>query len=262
MRHIQTHFQEFLQMLRWKNSIITILMLFYYRYKKIKKTIPLTLRGNDIWIRTTTPDINVALDTLGSELEPLKYFLDSNRKGLIIDAGGYIGTSAIKLASLFPECNIVTVEPSSENFSILKKNIIGKSKINAINCALHRIETIATLRDRQTGEWGFSIIAENSDRHRSNIIEDVKTTTINKILEASDSDRIYILKMDVEGSEKMILESSSEWIDKVDILVIELHERIVAGTEVIFRNATKGRINIKFGGEKYFSLYTKIFINN
>ena len=40
-----------------------------------------------------------------------------------IDAGGYIGTTAILYAQLYPQAKIIVIEPMPENLEMIRKNI-------------------------------------------------------------------------------------------------------------------------------------------
>ena len=43
--------------------------------------------------------------------------------------------------------------------------------------------------------------------------------------------------MDIEGSERGVLANSSTWIDRVDALVVELHDRKAPGCTAAFETA-------------------------
>jgi hypothetical protein len=59
------------------------------------------------------------------------------------------------------------------------------------------------------------------------------------ILKISGDERISILKMDIEGAERVVFQHGYErWIDRVDAIVIELHGSVAA--EIFFR-AIHGR---------------------
>jgi hypothetical protein len=46
--------------------------------------------------------------------------------------------------------------------------------------------------------------------------------------------RVDLLKMDVEGAEKEVFESSAAWIENIDAIVIELHDRYKPGCSRAF----------------------------
>jgi hypothetical protein len=49
---------------------------------------------------------------------------------------------------------------------------------------------------------------------------------------------IDVLKMDIEGAEKEVFQDASKWVEKVGILVVELHEHLRSGCNRSFYNAT------------------------
>lgn len=73
------------------------------------------------------------------------------------------------------------------------------------------------------------------------------------ILERFGISSIDILKLDIEGGEKKVLEDSHNWVDKVRVFVAELHDRIVPGCSDVFEIAT-GAFKLKNKrGEKVFA---------
>ena len=57
-------------------------------------------------------------------------------EGVIIDAGGYIGTAALTLSELFHKAHILFIEASSANFELLKRNVANSPNIQPIRAAL------------------------------------------------------------------------------------------------------------------------------
>lgn len=63
-------------------------------------------------------------------------------------------------------------------------------------------------------------------------------TTIESVLSKSGFDRTGILKPALEGTEKEIfLDHFKKWIDKEDLLIIELHDRLKSGCSLAFFSA-------------------------
>jgi hypothetical protein len=57
----------------------------------------------------------------------------------------------------------------------------------------------------------------------------------------------------VEGAEREILKASADWMDRTEIVIAELHEKIAPGAEAAFAAATAGRVNRWLPGEKVMS---------
>ena len=237
----------------WRsNSPGFALRLFTYNLLGIKRVFRAQLYGFEVSLRSGTPDLLVAMESLGRELEPVTSCYGKHEAALIIDAGGYIGTAAMKLARSYPECQIVCLEPSSENLALLRINVATYPNIKVVQAALAATESQVTLRYPGRKQWGFTIIAESDDSDHA--IESVKTTTIDKILVDENRDRLFILKLDIEGAEAEIFGNSDGWIARTDIIIAELHEWLMPGAEAAFHTATEGRQNRFMPGEKVVSL--------
>jgi hypothetical protein len=57
----------------------------------------------------------------------------------------------------------------------------------------------------------------------------VDAVTIAEILEQSGADCIDILKLDIEGAEREVFSHNSNWLEKVNLLIIELHDHYKPG---------------------------------
>lgn len=210
--------------------------------------------GFDILMRPGTTDLKVACESLGSELEPAISYLSSDFSGAIVDAGGYIGTSALKLAKAFPKATIFVLEPSEANFAVLDENVRLFSNIKPVKAALSAQSGSSVMRDRGTGHWGFTIVADPADTSSASKLNPTKTYSIDGFFENMGIKEVGIFKMDIEGGEAALLSRPQPWLSQTDLLVIELHEWIVPGVERAFEEATRGRGNLKLPGEKYLSI--------
>lgn len=174
------------------------------------------------------------MESLVSEYAFLDDLLSPDYDALIVDAGGYIGTAAIAMAKRFPKAQIITIEPSSDNFSVLQNNIKPYSNISARNAALGVNEgEIITLHNRGTGNWGFTTISRPKDNTKPDEIEAVSTVSIDQL--SKELGRVPgFLKLDIEGGEKSILDNGAEQLKLIPIVFIELHDRIVDGCKESF----------------------------
>lgn len=226
-----------------------------YRIKPfLGKTMPMqvTVSGHTIWVRPGTPDLRVAFQSLRSELDILSDLLPSDFDGLLIDAGGYIGTAALALAKMYPQATIVTIEASSRNFEILQRNVAGVANIVPVNAALHAEAGLSlNLVDRGTGAWGFSVAVGAA---AGGSLETVATVTLQQIAQRYPSKRLGIVKMDIEGGEHVLFRSGDAALESAEALFVELHDRIVPGCTDLFRAFSADRWLLNAGGEKFLSL--------
>jgi FkbM family methyltransferase len=212
--------------------------------------------GVPLFVRARSPDIQVALSSLGDEFSPLSTILPSDFSGLIIDAGGYIGTAAIKFSKMYPHAKVITIEPSEENFAILQENIKPFKNISAVKAALVAANRVGgtKLLDRGQGQWGFTIVKNPLDGPDAAEINIVETITLAEIAKSHHETNIGILKLDIEGAEKEIFDHAGEQLKNVFSIFVELHDRVVLGCSESFKRFSEDRLVLNFGGEKFLSV--------
>ena len=141
---------------------------------------------------------------------------------IIIDIGANIGSASIFFSLNYPESTIFSFEPVSETYEILKKNT---KNFNNIFCYKSAITSSDNLKKIYIDEdrLGRSSLIKNHRDMETTYHEIVKTIDLNKFLDKNNIDKIDILKIDSEGSEKEILDSIKEKLNKVAIIYIEIH---------------------------------------
>lgn len=212
---------------------------------KIEKLSFVLFKGRKIFARTSSPDLKVIINTL-----ILSEYDNINCKdpAVIIDAGAYIGSAALYFTQKFPKATILALEPEAANFELLVKNCKEFNKIIPINAALWSSNTTRELNDRFTGQWGYTI--SNTFNKISFTRQIVNCLSMDDLISIYKIDTIDVLKMDIEGSEKEVFEHASTWIEKVNIISVELHDRINIGCDRAFYLATKNFTKFERKGEK------------
>lgn len=109
------------------------------------------------------------------------------------------------------------------------------------------------LRDRQTGEWGFTI-APVAAGEEYDELEMVGVISVRELMSEHNIESIDVLKLDVEGGEFEVLNDATDWLKVCKLLIVELHERIRPGVTAVYERATKGRIEVHADGEKRLSV--------
>ncbi|NIB43115.1 FkbM family methyltransferase [Pseudomaricurvus alkylphenolicus] len=170
------------------------------------------------------------------------YSFDINRPPqIIIDAGANIGLASIYFANKFPKATIIALEPEKKNFELLKSNTSTYPNITPVHAALwHKNEEI-DLIDPGLGNWGFMTEMKAAPHKlKGSTCHSVKALTVDKIMQIFELERIDILKIDIEGAEKEVFSDSAAWIECVDSIIVELHERMKPGCNRSFYNGSNG----------------------
>jgi len=210
----------------------------------IRRNVRVLMAGHSLVLRSNTPDAIVAASCLVAR----EYAdIQCSEASLIVDAGANIGTSSIWFASRYPQTTVVALEPEQENFDLLVQNTAHLENVIPLRAALWSQETQLPLQDRQTGQWGYTLVAGEQAQPMDQLIE---CTTIPALLKQFDHEEIDILKVDIEGGEKDLFEHSQDWIGSVRVVTAELHDRILMGCDRAFYLATATFSRFQRQGEK------------
>lgn len=157
----------------------------------------------------------------------------------IVDAGANIGLVSIYLASRFPAARILALEPERGNFALLCKNVERYPNVVPVYGALWDENAEVDLIDPGIGPWGFRT-RRRGDFGTARRLDRVPGFTLDRLMRDYGLDHLDLLKMDIEGAEVEVLRDSAGWIDRVDAIVLELHEWARDGCDQSFRDATGG----------------------
>lgn len=151
----------------------------------------------------------------------------------IIDGGANVGYTSVFFAKQFPTAKIFAIEPENTNFRTLQKNVSRYPLIHPLKKGLWNKTTKLAVNDSGLGEWAFTTTEAQSGG--DNVVEAI---TIDDVLKMSGYAEIDILKLDIEGAEKELFSGNCDsWLSKVNILIIELHDRMKPGSSAAFYSA-------------------------
>lgn len=129
----------------------------------------------------------------------------------IIDGGAHIGLASVWFALEFPLAEIIALEPEGANFAMLASNIRGLP-VTPIRAALTEKFCHVAVIDPGEGTWAYRTVPAT----HGNILGV-------PITEFIDPERIFLIKLDIEGSEADVLRGAAAWLDRVPVLVLERH---------------------------------------
>ena len=141
--------------------------------------------------------------------------LPRERVRVVVDCGANIGLTSLSIASRYPNARIFSIEPSLDNFKLLKRNTATVSRILPVHGAL-----VGRARDHvrittHAPAWG-NFIAKDGEG-----IE-VPAFTVDQIMEHYGISYIDLLKVDIEGGEKEVF-ANGHFISRVGLVIVELH---------------------------------------
>ncbi len=168
-------------------------------------------------------------------LEEQYSFAVTRAPRVIIDAGANVGLASIYFANRFPTARIFAIECERSNFDLLTANARPYANVIPIHAALWNVDGEIRVVDPGLGHWGFMTTARSPDDPPSST---VRAVTLDTVRREHGIDRIDIMKIDIEGAEREVFDSSATWIGMVDTIIAELHDRLKPGCERSFSDAT------------------------
>lgn len=145
------------------------------------------------------------------------YALSRNYK-IIIEAGAYIGDTAILFSELYPEAKIFSFEPCPENFKILVRNVAEYKNVVPINLGLWRHTKKASINFNFVNPRTTTIDI-SSDKGNIDLISIDELVKERKL-------KPDLIKLDIEGAELEALEGAKETLEKYypDLIVAIYHK--------------------------------------
>jgi FkbM family methyltransferase len=139
------------------------------------------------------------------------FFRTNSNKPRIIDCGANIGVSVNYFKKIYPNSHISAFEPDPEIFKVLEKN--------TKSFAPEGLELHNSAVWNEKGSVSF----KQNDSDGGKICQDgntlVKTVRLSDFL----NEKVDLLKIDIEGAEKVVLPSIEDQLSNVDKLFLELH---------------------------------------
>jgi len=185
--------------------------------------------------------------------------IQTNQKVLIIDCGANIGLSAIWLATQFPKAIIFAIEPDLHNYELLKKNTsLYGNRINCLKGAVWNKSARLKIVNPNSGSAAFIVQEDNSFIEKSSHVDDnksIKAYTIDDICKIADCECPFIVKIDIEGSQKELFKNNTEWVKNTNLICLELEDWLMPwqGTsQPFFSCVSKYPFEYLLGGESIF----------
>jgi FkbM family methyltransferase len=193
--------------------------LLAYRTPKVAE-VDVPELGGKVWLRSHTSDMGVLSETLvGGAYRALDDY--GGEVHTIVDLGANNGLVARWLLQRYPAARIVCVEPEPGNVEMLWHNLASyHDRASVVEKCIGAAESTTAL-ETDAGEWGYRMAGRPGD---------IEVTTMNRLVDDYDLDRIDLLKCDIEGAERDMFAHADDWLDRVRFAVVECHD--IRGEEI------------------------------
>jgi FkbM family methyltransferase len=207
----------------------------------------LKVRGvsTPVYCRSSGPDFWVLYELIGKRHCNFPFRTPPR---LIVDAGAHVGFATLFYANRWPKTQIIALEPEKNNCKLLRMNCANYPNVTVVEGALWNDRTPLRIVNPGAASWEFRVDDSNGCTAQEN---PVQAYTVSDLIELSGQSRISLLKVDIEGAELQVFANNPPWLDQVDAILIELHDRFQPGSSQALELAVQGRNARRFQQGEY-----------
>ena len=180
-------------------------------------------------------DLYVFLEVFGKKFGEVYDPALTGAPRLIVDGGANVGFASAMFANRFPEARIVSIEPDEKNCNVFRKNCSAYSNVKLLHAALWYRPGRMKIENPDDASFLFRVTEGGDDSGG------IPALTLSDIIASENAEVIDILKLDVEGAEKVLFEHGDHWLRRVRLMIMELHDGYVPGCSNALFTAIDGR---------------------
>ena len=218
-----------------------ILYFISYQFNRLRKVKP-NAQSTSLSVRPATYDFFIFYQVY---IEKQYQFNFLKTPKVMVDGGAHIGFFTTYMKRAFPDAQVICIEPDTENFRLLQRNTAHLTNVHLENTGLWGEATHLKLVD-ELNVGSIGLMASESIAG-----EGVKSLTMTQLMDKYGLEKIDVLKLDIEGSEKNLFESDDlSWLNKTEMIIIELSDWMRPGCSKAFFKAICDQID-------HFEYYSK-----
>lgn len=189
----------------------------------------LTVDGARFRVRRQTADKHFVKDVFIAEEYTPRGF-EINETDTVVDVGGNIGAFAVFAARRAQRGRVISIEPVSENFSLLVHNLLVNGCRNATSVRAAIARVAGPLPIHLSGEGSGSHSIHPTLLETTKHSEEVDGLTLADIFSRFEVQRCDFLKLDCEGAEFEILEGLPDDVGaRIGKVAMEYHTNSIDG---------------------------------
>jgi FkbM family methyltransferase len=180
-----------------------------------------------------------------------KKILSEGNRPVIVDCGGHIGLSTVWFASRFPEATLYCIEPDTSNFKLLQQNTAAYPNVVCLNGGVWNKPCHLEIMNPLSGSASFQLreLSDSDSSERPNVL---RAYTILEVLKLEKLNRLFLVKMDIEGAESQVFLDPAPWLALTAVMIIELHDWLMPGqgtSRNFFKRLAENSFDVVLQGE-------------
>lgn len=161
--------------------------------------------GLDVWTRTEKRgDLDVVREVIGGDCYGLRRTARTPPER-ILDVGAHVGSFSLLCRSLWPDSEIVCVEPNARSLELLEMNLRRDPKTRVVRAAVGAETTTARLTDHDGATGGGSVVGDDwrSGGGYVKLPYPVRVLSLSDLLKEArfTGETLPLVKWDCEGGE-------------------------------------------------------------
>ena len=217
------------------------------------------INGRRIWLRKTASDTSIFFQIfVKCEFETRQWIQDrilqrayqqlvaAGRTPIIVDAGANVGFAALWFNERYPHAKVFAIEPDAANLSLLKRNTAGNEAILVLEGAVWDRSSQLRISNPEAGAGAFQVVEGDGG---------IRAYSIPEIASMEPGGNLFIVKIDIEGSEAALFRGNTDWLEQPNLIVIELHDWLYPGegtSHNFLQHIAQLPIDFLFQGEHVF----------
>ncbi len=148
-------------------------------------------------------------------------WLDEGIQPLIIDGGANVGYSSIFFSSTYPTAKVIALEVEPQTYAMLEANVSHHPNVSPRLAALWSHDRGVSLMLGSKRSWS-NFVTDKPSSH-----ELTPSVRLDQLV--GTNERVLLIKLDIEGSEREVCSTSREVLRSSPVIVIEPHDWMLPG---------------------------------
>ena len=180
--------------------------------------------------------------------------LRRDKAPLILDLGANVGMASVYFAKNWPAAQILAVEPSEQNYEVLRRNVASFNTVTPIRAAVAASDGFVNIANPAGEAWAYQTEWANASAGA------IPAKSVASLIASTGHHAPcapFICKIDIEGFESNLFSANTDWIPQFPVIIIELHDWMLPkqrSSATFLREISRHDRDFLYVGENVFSV--------